>query len=98
MDSNCDGPSRGIVGRKVVLDASGSSDSQGRALRFRWDLGDGTVARAARVEHILKKPGFHRVGLTVHNLQAALDGEIGAIIDALVTHDQAERLKQEVET
>jgi peptide chain release factor 1 len=40
----------------------------------------------------------HRVGLTVHNLQAALDGEIGAIIDALVTHDQAERLKQEVET
>jgi len=40
----------------------------------------------------------HRVGLTVHNLQAVLDGEIGAIIDALVTHDQAERLKQEVET
>jgi len=39
----------------------------------------------------------HRIGLTVHNLQGVLDGEIGPIIDALVTHDQAERLKQEVE-
>jgi peptide chain release factor 1 len=39
----------------------------------------------------------HRIGLTVHNLQGVLDGDIGPIIDALVTHDQAERLKQEVE-
>jgi peptide chain release factor 1 len=39
----------------------------------------------------------HRIGLTVHNLSAALNGDIGAIIDALITHDQADRLKEQVE-
>jgi peptide chain release factor 1 len=38
----------------------------------------------------------HRLGLTVHNLPALLDGELGGLLDALVSHDQAERLKHEV--
>jgi peptide chain release factor 1 len=38
----------------------------------------------------------HRIGLTVHNLPAIMDGEIGAILDSLVAHDHAERLKHEV--
>jgi peptide chain release factor 1 len=36
----------------------------------------------------------HRIGLTVHNLTAVMDGEITSLIDALVAHDQAERLKE----
>ncbi|MBI3977762.1 MAG: peptide chain release factor 1 [Chloroflexi bacterium] len=36
----------------------------------------------------------HRIGLTVHNLPAVLDGEIDHIIDAVATADQAERLKE----
>ncbi|MBN2559593.1 MAG: right-handed parallel beta-helix repeat-containing protein [Phycisphaerae bacterium] len=63
----CEGPLCGIVGRKVVLDASGSSDPRGRPLRFRWDLGDGTATREACVEHAFPRPGFYRVGLTVDN-------------------------------
>jgi len=39
----------------------------------------------------------HRVGLTVHNLPSMMNGEITAMIDALSSHDQAERLKQESE-
>jgi peptide chain release factor 1 len=39
----------------------------------------------------------HRIGLTVHNLQSVLDGDLDAILAALATHDQAERLKAEVE-
>lgn len=38
----------------------------------------------------------HRIGLTLHNLPILLGGEIQAVIDALVSADQAEKLKQEV--
>jgi peptide chain release factor 1 len=38
----------------------------------------------------------HRVGLTVHNLPAIMNGAISEIIDSLASHDQAEKLKQEV--
>jgi peptide chain release factor 1 len=38
----------------------------------------------------------HRVGVTLHQLGDAMDGKIGTLVDALVTHYQAERLKQEL--
>jgi len=36
----------------------------------------------------------HRVGLSVHNLPAVLDGEIDEIIDALASEEQAKRLQE----
>lgn len=36
----------------------------------------------------------HRIGLTLHKLTQVLEGELDEIIDALVTTDQAEKLKQ----
>jgi len=38
----------------------------------------------------------HRIGLTLHQLPAILDGRLAPLVDALVTHYQAERLKQEL--
>ena len=38
----------------------------------------------------------HRIGLTLHQLPAILDGRLAPVVDALVTHFQAERLKQEL--
>jgi peptide chain release factor 1 len=38
----------------------------------------------------------HRIGFTVHNLPAVLEGEIDDIIDALASADRAEKLKQVV--
>jgi peptide chain release factor 1 len=35
----------------------------------------------------------HRVNLTLHTLDRVLDGELGAIVDALVTRQQAEALQ-----
>jgi peptide chain release factor 1 len=38
----------------------------------------------------------HRIGLTIHNLAGVLDGNIEPVINALVTHYQAEKLKEAV--
>ena len=38
----------------------------------------------------------HRIGLTIHNLSDFMDGNIGPALDALLTHYQAERLKEAV--
>jgi peptide chain release factor 1 len=37
----------------------------------------------------------HRIGLTLHQLQYVIDGKLQPILDALVTHYQAEKLKGE---
>ncbi|MFB3917990.1 MAG: peptide chain release factor 1 [Terriglobales bacterium] len=37
----------------------------------------------------------HRIGLTIHQLGEVMDGKLQPFIDALVTHYQAEKLKQE---
>src|SRR5262244_1363341 len=40
----------------------------------------------------------HRIGLTIHQLDLVMDGSLDAIIDALITHYQAEKLKEEAVT
>src|SRR5215813_12413706 len=37
----------------------------------------------------------HRIGFTIHQLEQVMDGKIQPLIDALITHYQAEKLKQE---
>jgi peptide chain release factor 1 len=36
----------------------------------------------------------HRIGFTIHQLDAALDGDLGELIDAAVTHFTSEKLKE----
>src|SRR5215467_1135168 len=40
----------------------------------------------------------HRIGFTIHQLDAVMDGKIQPLLEALVTHYQAEKLKQETAT
>jgi peptide chain release factor 1 len=35
----------------------------------------------------------HRIGLTLHRLQDVLDGDLGELVNSLVSHSQAEKLK-----
>ena len=35
----------------------------------------------------------HRIGLTLHRIQEVLDGDLGEIVNSLVAHSQAEKLK-----
>ena len=37
----------------------------------------------------------HRIGLTIHQLDLVMEGNIDEIIQALITHEQAEKLKKE---
>ena len=36
----------------------------------------------------------HRIGLTLHNIQGFMDGDLDVMIDALTTAAQAERLRE----
>ena len=38
----------------------------------------------------------HRIGLTVHNLQDVMNGDLGSIVESLSSHEQAARLREEV--
>src|SRR5580700_575368 len=38
----------------------------------------------------------HRIGVTMHQLSEFMDGKLAPMVDALVTHFEAERLKQEL--
>jgi len=40
----------------------------------------------------------HRIGLTIHQLTEVMDGKLQPIVDALITHYQAEKLKAEAAT
>jgi peptide chain release factor 1 len=37
----------------------------------------------------------HRIGFTLHQLESVMDGKLQPLVDALITHYQAEKLKQE---
>jgi peptide chain release factor 1 len=39
----------------------------------------------------------HRIGLTLHQLNLVIEGKLAPIVDALVTHYEAERLNQELD-
>jgi peptide chain release factor 1 len=40
----------------------------------------------------------HRIGLTVHRLQAILDGDLDLMLEPLIAHSQADRLERELAT
>jgi len=39
----------------------------------------------------------HRIGMTLYQLEQVMDGKIAALVDGLVSHYEAERLKQELD-
>ena len=39
----------------------------------------------------------HRIGLTIHQLSEIMDGKLQPVVDALIAHYQAEKLKQETD-
>jgi len=60
----------------------------------RTQVGSGERAEKIRTYNFPQnRVTDHRIGLTVHNLSAVLEGNLDDLIQALATHDQAERLR-----
>ena len=58
----------------------------------------GTGDRSERIRTYNSPQGRvtdHRVGLTLHRIDAILDGDLDEIMDTIITTDQMEKLKAE---
>ncbi|HLI48339.1 MAG TPA: peptide chain release factor 1 [Chthonomonas sp.] len=64
----------------------------------RSQVGTGERSEKIRTYHFPDgRVTDHRIGLTIYNISAIMDGDIQPFIDALITADQAERLKEAAE-
>jgi PKD repeat protein len=64
----------------VVLDASASSDEDGRVTSYQWDFGDGTAGTGARVTHRFRTPGSYFARVTVTDDSGASDVYVAEVV------------------
>jgi peptide chain release factor 1 len=85
--------------RSRLLDMEREKQQQAVAQERRSMVGSGDRSEKIRTYNFPQnRMTDHRIGLSLHQLDAVMDGRIEPIIDALSTHFQAERLKQEMVT
>jgi peptide chain release factor 1 len=81
--------------RTRLLDMEQKRQRQEISEARRAQVGTGERAEKVRTYNFPQdRVTDHRVGLTVHNLPAILDGELDEIIDTLATEEQAKRLQE----
>lgn len=68
-----DGPWAAYAGDALTLSGAASSDADGDALTFAWDLGDGTTASGASVTHTYAAAGDYTVRLVVTDVRGLAD-------------------------
>lgn len=77
---------------KEVLEAEQNAEMAGTR---KSQVGSGDRSERIRTYNFPQgRVSDHRINLTLHKLDYILDGDLQEIINALVTHDQAERLRQ----
>ncbi|MCG0277033.1 MAG: peptide chain release factor 1 [Thermanaeromonas sp.] len=80
--------------RARLLDMARAQQHNELAAARRSQVGTGDRSERIRTYNFPQnRVTDHRIGLTLYNLEAVLDGELDEIIDALVASEQAERLK-----
>ena len=91
------------VGRKVLFDASKSTNNQDNDLRYEWDFGDGSQEQGLDALHVYEEPGEYIVTLTVDNgtsrdndmiKVSVYDDLIILLTDKISTSEEVEILKK----
>lgn len=59
------GRRQGGIGESLNFRANESTDSDGKIVEYRWDFGDGSQVKGARVSHTFNQAGTYPVTLTV---------------------------------
>lgn len=81
--------------RSRLLELEMQKQEKERALDRKTQVGSGDRSERIRTyNYPQNRVTDHRIGLTLHKLESFLEGEIDEIVDALITHYQAERLKE----
>jgi peptide chain release factor 1 len=82
--------------RSRLLDIAQREQDKARAEARRGMVGSGDRSEKIRTYNFPQgRVSDHRIKLTVHQIQDVMDGDLDEIIDALVTHYEAERLSEE---
>lgn len=83
--------------RSRLLEMERQKQQQAIAAERRGQIGSGDRSEKIRTYNFPQnRVTDHRIGLTLHQLDQIMDGRLASILDALVTHFQTERLKQEL--
>ena len=81
--------------RARILDAARQEQEAAVAADRRSQVGSGDRSERIRTYNFPQgRVTDHRIGLTLHRIDAILDGDLDELLNALITADQAERLKQ----
>ena len=84
--------------RARILEKAQDEASGEQASERRSQVGTGDRSERIRTFNFPQgRVTDHRIGLTLHRLETILTGDLEEIIQALITSDQAERLKAEIE-
>ena len=81
--------------RARILDAARQEQAEAVAADRKSQVGSGDRSERIRTYNFPQgRVTDHRIGLTLHRIDAILDGDLDELLNALITADQAERLKQ----
>ncbi len=81
--------------RSRLLEMETEKKQKERAMERKTQVGTGDRSERIRTyNYPQNRVSDHRIGLTLHKLEQVLEGAMDEIIDALITHYQAERLKE----
>ena len=82
--------------RSRLLDIAQREQHESIAKDRRTQIGTGDRSEKIRTYNFPQsRVSDHRINVTIHQVESFLDGNLDPLLDALVAHDQSERLKAE---